>query len=118
MNASIGARINNNTVEPNGVNTSNKKGKEAINLLKSFNFKTPLTYFNHKFKYTWCGFDSSNKQYQIDQWITNSNRFVKDAKVTDLGVPSDHSAILIKVFFKIKRPKPKNTITTVDWNLF
>ena len=98
MNASIGSRINDNTVGPNGVNTSNKKGKEAINLLKSFNFKTPLTYFNHKFKYTWRGFDSSNKQYQIDQWITNSMEYVKDAKVTDLGVPSDHSAILIKVF--------------------
>ena len=118
MNASIGLRTNDNTVGPNGVNTPNKKGKEAINLVKSFNFNTPLTFFNHRFKHTWRGFDSSNKQYQIDQWITNSNQFVKDAKVTDLEVPSDHSAILINVFFKRKRPKPKNTITTVDWNLF
>ena len=75
MNASIGSRTNDNTVGPNGINTSNKKGKEAINLVESFNFNTPLTYFNHRFKHTWRGFDSSNKQRQIDQWITNSSQF-------------------------------------------
>ena len=44
--------------------------------------------------------------------------YVKDAKVTDLGDPSDHSAILIKVSFKRKRLKSKKSSTTVDWNLF
>ena len=33
--------------------------------------------------------------------------FVKDVKVTDLGVLSDYSAIFIKIFFKRKRKNPK-----------
>ena len=50
MNASFGSRTKDNTVGSNGIYTPNKKGKKSliINLLKSFNFKTPLTYFNHK----------------------------------------------------------------------
>ena len=69
MNASFSSRTKDNTVGPNGIYTPNKKGKKSliINLLKSFNFKTPLTYFKQKFEYTWRGFDLSNTQYQLDQ---------------------------------------------------
>ena len=114
MNASFASRTKDNTVGPNGIYTPNKKGKKNIILLKSFNFKTPLTYFKQTFKYTWRGFNLSNKNSLQIQF--NSIQFVKDANVTDLGVPSDHSAIIMNVFFKRKRLKPKKLTTNIDWN--
>ena len=43
--------------------------------------------------------------FQVDQWLTNSLYFVLDSKVAKYGIPSDHSAILLKLKCSTKRRK-------------
>ena len=84
----------------------NMKGEEALNLLRSHKFYASTTFFDHKNYTTWKSFDGLNKSFQLDHRITNSLNIIKDAKVIDYGVPSDHSAIvLILKFPKKKRGK-------------
>ena len=95
-----------------------KKGLEAVNLLRSFNLKAALTFYDHKHKITWKSFDGKNTAYQLDQWVVNSLTHIKDAYVIDYGVHSDHSAI--KIDLKLKKVKKKLTLCKqiINWDLF
>ena len=45
--------------------------------------------------------------FQLDQWLTNSLEYVLDSKVVNYGIPSDHSAIQLKLKFSTKRNDTK-----------
>ena len=95
----------------------NSKGKEAINILNLHNLFVPLTFFKHNNYTTWKLFDGYNRPYQLDQWICSSLNHTEDAKVVSYGIPSDHSAIKLKLKFRIHEKKKSETIKIVDWNL-
>ena len=104
MNANI--EITNNKLQCKnvgkfGLNNRNSKGVEAVNPLRTYNLYAPMTFFKHKHVVTWKIFDGSNTPSQLDQWIISHLNNIRDYKVIKYGVPSDHSAILIKVKFKI-----------------
>ena len=120
MNANIG--ISNNKLQCNnvgkfGLNNRNAKGVEAVNLLRTHNLYAPITFFKHKHVVTWKSFDGSNTPFQLDQWITSHLNHVHDCKVIKFGVPSDHSAILIKVKFKTLKKKIMACNNNIDWNM-
>ena len=41
----------------------------------------------------------------------------EDAKVVSYGIPSDHSAIKLKLKFKVFEKKKSETVKIIDWNL-
>ena len=95
----------------------NSKGKEAINILNLHNLFVPLTFFKDKNHTTWKLFDGYNRPYQLDQQICSSLNDTEDAKVVSYRIPSDHSAIKLKLKFRINERKKLETIKIVDWNL-
>jgi len=76
-----------------GLCKRDKRGAEFLGLLQSHNLRAVTTFFRHRHYHTWMDFGSSATVHQLDHWITNAHRFVRDTKVVDLGVDSDHSAI-------------------------
>ena len=108
MNTNIG--ISSNKLQCNNVgkfvlNNRNAKCVEAVNLLRTHNSYAPMTFFKHKHVATWKCFDGSNTPYQLYQCIMSHLNHVHDCKVVKFAVPSDHSAILIKVKFKTLKKK-------------
>ena len=59
-----------------------------------------MTSFEHKNIVTWQSFNGSNTPFQLYQWIVSHFNHVRDCKDIKYGVPSDYSAILIRVKFK------------------
>ena len=121
MNASIG--VSNNTskcknVGKFGFNNRNLKGVEAVNILMMNSLYAALTFFKHNNIATWKSFDVKNTPYQLDQWVTSHIKHILDCKVTRLGVPSDHSAILLKIKFKTLMKKKNNIHNNIDWDMF
>ena len=105
MNANIGVskrKTDCKNIGTFGFDNRNKKGVEAVNLLRMNNFSAPLTFFDHKNLVTWRSFDGKNTPFQLDHWITNKMGHIKDCKVVNFGVPSDHSAV--KIVLKFKTP--------------
>ena len=119
LNASLGTNNNSKLkcIGPYGLNNRNSKGKEAINILNLHNLFAPLTFFEHKNYTTWKSFDGYNRPYQLDQWVCSSLNYTEDDKVVSYGIPSDHSAIKLKLKFRIHEKKKSETIKIVDWNL-
>ena len=119
MNASLGVRTDKKDIVGNhGLKKRNMKGEEALNLLRSHKFYASSTFFDHKYYTTWKSFDGLNKSFQLDHWITNSLSIIKDAKVIDYGVPSDHSAIILILKFPKEKKEGRKTTTNIDWNVF
>ena len=120
MNKNIGI-INNklqcNNVGKFDINNRNAKGVEVVNLLRTHNVYAPMTFFKHKHVVAWKSFDGSNTPFQLDQWITSHLNHVHDYKVIKFEVPSDHSAILIKVKFKTLKKKIMACNNNIDWNM-
>ena len=121
MNASIG--VSNNTskcknVGKFGFNNINLKGVEAVNILMMNSLYAALTFFKHNNNATWKSFDGENTTFQLDQQVTSHIKHILDYKVTRLGVPSDHSAILLKIKFKTLTKKKNNIHNNIDWNMF
>ena len=57
MNSCIGSKTKNCiSVGKYGLEKINEKGLEAVNLLRSFNLKAALTFYDHKHKITWKRF--------------------------------------------------------------
>lgn len=75
-----------------GLCKRDKRGVDFLGILQSHNLRAVTTFFSH-LHHNWMGFGSTASAHQLDHWITNAHRFVRDAKVVDLGVDSDHSAI-------------------------
>ena len=42
---------------------------------------------------------------------------IKDAKVIDYGVPSDHSAIILILKFPKEKKEERKSTTNIDWNM-
>ena len=58
MNASLGVSTEKKYIIGNhGLKKRNKKGEEALNLLRSHTFYTSTTFFDHKNYATWKRFD-------------------------------------------------------------
>ena len=54
MNSCIGSKTKNCiSVRKNGLEKANKKGIETVNLLRSFDLKAALTFYDHKHEITW-----------------------------------------------------------------
>ena len=119
LNANLGTKKNSKLkcIGSYGLNNRNSKEKEAINILNLHNLYAPLTFFKHKSYTTWKSFDGHNRPYQLDQWICSSLNHIGDAKVVSYGIPSDHSAIKLKLKFKIFEKKKSEAVKIIDWNL-
>ena len=104
MNASLGVHEESDgygtVLGQDGINTRNEKGVEALDLLQTHNLKAATTFHKHTKYNTWMNFCSSDQEYQIDHWITNSICLVKDAGASNLGVDSDHSAVYLELDLK------------------
>ena len=67
MNRCIGSKTKNCiSIGKHGLEKINEKGLEAANLLRSFNLKAALTFYDHKHKITWKIFDGKTTAYQLD----------------------------------------------------
>ena len=84
-------------IGPNGIDNRNAKVKDLLFLLNSIKFRVLLTYFRHDNYTTWRSFNST----MLDNFICSRPFFrrVKDCKVFNIGMRSDHTAILTS--FKI-----------------
>ena len=58
---------------------------------------------------TWTSNCDSRVQRQLEHWITNSIELVQDAKVSKLGVDSNHNAVIMKVNIPSKKKRRKDT---------
>ena len=112
LNANLGTKKNSKLkcIGSYGLNNRNAKGKEAINILNLHNLYAPSTFFKHKNYTTWKYFDGHNRPYQLEQWICSSLNHIEDANVVSYGIPSDHSAIKLKLKFKIFEKKKSETV--------
>ena len=84
------------------LNKRNKKREEALNLLNSHKIYASSTFLVIKLYYM-KSFDGSNTSFQLDHCISNSLSIVKNTKVIEFGVHSDHSAIMSVLNFLTKR---------------
>ena len=106
MNTNLGVRsLKNDSIGSYGLFKKNKKGVKAVNILRLHKLFATTTFFEHRDKVTWKIFDGKNTFFQLDHWIINSLRYVKDSKVVDFKEPSDYSALLLKLKISIKKRK-------------
>ena len=101
----------------NGLDNSNDKGKDILFLIK---FILLLTYFKHFNYTTWRSFNSTISTHMLDNFIWSWPFFrrVKDWKVVNIGIRSNHAAILTT--FKITAIKFKvyeKVIEHIEWKL-
>ena len=101
-----------------GINNRNNKGKDLLFLIKSFNLKILLTFFQHANYVTYRSFSAKKSPHMLDNFIFCNEFFkrVLDCKTSASGACSDHSAIKIK--FKltaIKLNLKRDALTVIDW---
>ena len=87
-------------------------------MLRMHDLYAPLTFFNHKNCVTWWSFNKVKIPFQLYQWLTNSLDYVLDSKVVNYGIPSDHSAIQLKLKFSMKKKMILKNLDNIDWILF
>ena len=80
----------------NSINNRNSKGKDLLFLLIIIKFRVLLTYFRHENHTTWRYFNSTISPNNLDNFICSRPFFcrVKDCKWVNIGMRSDHTAIL------------------------
>ena len=120
VNCNLGIRtpMFRDVIGPHGINNRNNKGKDILYLLKSFNLKILLTFFQHANYVTYRSFSARQSPHMLDNFICCKNFFkrVDNCKTIPFGARSDHSAIKIK--FKltaIKLNLERDTLTEIDW---
>ena len=101
-----------------GINNRTNKGKDLLFLIKSFNLKILLTYFQHATFVTYGSFSAKKSPHILDNFICCNGFFkrVIDCKTSVSGARSDHSAVKIK--FKltaIKLNLKRDALTVIDW---
>ena len=62
-------------------------------------------------------FRCKNSSFQLDQWIINSMKHVKDCKLINYGVTSDHSTTILNLKAELNKEKEK-IVGFINWNLF
>ena len=97
------------------INIRNRKGEEALNLLRSHKLFTISSVFNHKHKTTWKSFYGKDTKFQLDHWIMSSLKYIQNSKVVNFWTPSDHSVILLKMKILSKKPVIR-LMKNFDWN--
>ena len=121
MNADLGTCSTDETTKltigKHGLQRRNKKGTDTISLLQTNNLQVATTHFEHDDYITWTSFGRTKSKHQLDHWVTNKLDTIHDAKVTELGVDSDHSATLIRIDLKTARRKRKKEKTTLCYAL-
>ena len=70
-----------------GINNRNNKCKDLLYLIKSFNLKILLTYFEHAKYVTYRTFSATHSPHMLDNFICCDNIFkqVKNCKNYDIG---------------------------------
>ena len=121
-NSNIGVRskILCDVIGPNGINNRNAKGEDLLFLRNSIKFRVLLTYFRHNNYTTWRSFNSTRYPHVIDNFICYRKLLcrVKDCKLVNTGMHSDHKSILTS--FKITEIKFKvneKVLAHIDWKL-
>ena len=106
-------RLNQRALGTHGLEKRIEKGTDTISLLQNNNLFAATTHFEHKNYVTWKSFSVTKSRHQLDHWMTNKLTTVHDARVTELGVDSDHSAILINIDLKTPRRDRKKEKSTL-----
>ena len=121
MNADLGTCSTDETTKltigKHGLQQRNEKGTDTISLLQTNNLQVATMHFEHDDYITWTSFGRTKSKHQLDHWVTNKLDTIHDAKVTELGVDSDHSATLICIDLKTARRKRKKEKTTLCYAL-
>ena len=100
------------------IDNRNNKGKELLYLIKSFNLKILLTYFEHANYVTYRTFSATHSPHMLDNFMYCDKFFkqVNDCKTTTSSVRSDHSAIRIKFkLTEITLNLKRDALTIIDW---
>ena len=109
INANIGISLPmfNDVLGPNGIRNRNPKGKYLLFLIKPQKLKVLLSYLTHNCYTTWKSFAVGNSSHMLDNFICSESFFkcVRDCKVSNIGVRSDHLAVIVS--FKITAIKFK-----------
>ena len=95
-NIRIRSEMFGNVIGPYGINNRNAKGKDLLFLLNSIKFIVLLTYFRHENYTIWRSINSTRYPHMLDNFICSQPFFrqVKDCKVVNIGMHSNHTAIL------------------------
>ena len=103
-----------------GLDNFNAKGKDLLFILKSIKFRVLPTYFKHSNYTTWRYFNSNRSSHMLDNFICSQPFFrkVKYCKVVNIGMHSNHTAILttfkiIAIEFKLTEKK----VAQNNWKL-
>ena len=122
VNCNIGIRSKmfRDVIGPYGINNRNAKGKDLLFLLNSIKFIVLLTYYRHENYNTWRSFNTTRSPHLLDNFILSQSFFcqVKYCKVVNIGMDSDHTAILTS--FKptaIKFKFNEKIAAHIDWKL-
>ena len=122
VNSNIGVRSKmfRDVIKPNRIDNHNAKVKDLLFLLNSITFRVLLNYLRRNNYTTWRSFNSTRYPHIIDNFICYRPFFrrVKDCEVFNIGMCSDHTAILNS--FKITAIKSKVTekvVAQIDWKL-
>ena len=117
-NVGISSPMFNYVLGPNGIRNRNAKGKYLLFLIKSQKLKVLLSYFTHNCYITWKSFAIGNSPHMLNNFICSESFFkrVRDCKVKNIGVRSDHSAVIVSfritaIKFKVKEKIKK----IIDW---
>ena len=107
-------------IGPNGINNRNAKGKDLLFLLNSIKFRVLITYFRHDNYTTWRSFNSTRYPHMLDNFICYRQFFrrVKDCRLVNIGMRSDHRVILTS--FKLTAIKFKvneKVVAHIYWKL-
>ena len=86
-----------------GIAKRNAKGQEMLDLLCTHKLTATTTLFQHNAYSTWINFAGPDQLYQIDHWVTNRPHAIKNAYVSEIGLDSDHSALILEAY--VKAPK-------------
>lgn len=96
----------NDVLGPNGINSRNEKGSNAICFFQSLGLKVMNTFYQHNNYCTWRN-PANNSQHMLNIWTTNKQQKIRDQDCrvwNDEGIlGSDHSAIIIEVSLAISK---------------
>ena len=108
----------NDVLGPNGIINRNAKGKYFLFLIKAQKLKLLLSYFTHNCYTTWKSFAVGNSPHMLEKFICSDSFFkrVRDCKVSNIGVRSDHSEVIVSFKITAIKFKVKEKINKIiDW---
>ena len=120
INANVGIYLPmfNDVLGPNRIINRNSKGKDVIFLIKSWKLKVLPSYFTHKCYTTWKWFSVGNSPHMLDNFICPESflKLVRNCKVSNIGVRSDHSSVIVCFKITVIKLKVNEKINRIiDW---